>query len=143
MLNFVFFTFCPRVKSVLGSSISNTGVNVESRDIQGWHLMRIKSRTIVKSYNRKDCSQMLNVKPELKDWKWHCETNHRSRWFEKYASQCHYWQFMDVNYPLLQFYFYLLSFNIDFVLNLTTIFISSAHYFHHFSKCFFLLVAYI
>ena len=42
------------------------GVNVNERDIQVCHRLREKDRTIVKFVNRKDCTNILRVKKDLK-----------------------------------------------------------------------------
>ena len=42
------------------------GVNINERDIQACHRLREKDRTIVKFVNRKDCTNILRVKKDLK-----------------------------------------------------------------------------
>ena len=42
------------------------GVNINGRDIQACHRLREKDRTIVKFVNRKDCTNILRVKKDLK-----------------------------------------------------------------------------
>ena len=43
------------------------GVNIDERDIQACHQLREKDRAIVKFVNRKDCTNILRVKKNLKD----------------------------------------------------------------------------
>ena len=43
------------------------GVNIDERDIQACHRLREKDRLVVKFVNRKDCTNILRVKKNLKD----------------------------------------------------------------------------
>ena len=51
-----------KVRNIFGE----IGVNVNERDIQVCHRLREKDRTIVKFVNRKDCTNILRVKKDLK-----------------------------------------------------------------------------
>ena len=51
-----------KVRNIFGE----IGVNVNERDIQACHQLREKDRTIVKFANRKDCTNILRVKKDLK-----------------------------------------------------------------------------
>ena len=46
---------------------SNTGVNIESKDIQECHRLKGESENIVKLSNWKGCSKILRVQRELKN----------------------------------------------------------------------------
>ena len=41
-------------------------VEIDERDVQAYHCLKEKERTIVKFVNRKDCLQILRVKKDLK-----------------------------------------------------------------------------
>ena len=51
-----------KVRNIFGE----IGVNVNERDIQACHRLREKDKTIVKFVNRKDCTNILSVKKDLK-----------------------------------------------------------------------------
>ena len=51
-----------KVRNIFGE----IGVNVNERDIQACHRLREKDRTIVKFVNRRDCTNILRVKKDLK-----------------------------------------------------------------------------
>ena len=51
-----------KVRNIFGE----IGVNINERDIQACHRLREKDRTIVKFVNRKDCTNILRVKKDLK-----------------------------------------------------------------------------
>ena len=51
-----------KVRNIFGE----IGVNVNERDIQACHRLTEKDRTIVKFVNRKDCTNILRIKKNLK-----------------------------------------------------------------------------
>ena len=51
-----------KVRNIFGE----IGVNVKERDIQACHRLREKDKTIVKFVHRKDCTNILRVKKDLK-----------------------------------------------------------------------------
>ena len=51
-----------KVRNIFGE----IGVNINERDIQACHQLREKDRAIVKFVNRKDCTNILRVKKDIK-----------------------------------------------------------------------------
>ena len=54
------------MKDKARNTFGEIGVNVNERDIQACHRLREKDRTIVKFVSRKDCTNILRVKKDLK-----------------------------------------------------------------------------
>ena len=54
------------LESKVHNIFEEIGVNIDERDTQDCHRLREKDRTIVKFVNRKDCTNILRVKKNLK-----------------------------------------------------------------------------